>query len=205
MRDHEQKELSHYSNATCDIEYEYPFGWGELWGVASRTDFDLTAHMTASGEDLRYFEQESNERYIPYVVEPALGVDRTLLTFLVDSYHEDEVGGEKRVVLRLHPRLAPVKAAILPLVKKEPIMALTEKIYRKFKDEGEFLVEQDESGSIGKRYRRHDELGTPCCFTVDFESLDDNKVTLRDRDTTKQERVDIDSIERILHDKIRVA
>ncbi len=203
MRDHTKEELSHYSNATCDIEYLYPFGWGELWGIASRTDFDLTAHMNMSGCDLRYFDQEKNERYIPFVVEPALGVDRTLLTFLIDSYNEDEIDGEKRTVLRLHPRLAPVKAAILPLVKKEPLMELAGKIFKSFKEEGEFLVEWDESGSIGKRYRRHDELGTPCCFTVDFESLEDGCVTLRDRDTTKQERVSIDNIDSVLRSKIK--
>ncbi|MFH0920824.1 MAG: glycine--tRNA ligase [Fibrobacterota bacterium] len=202
FRDHTPKELSHYSNATSDIEYEYPFGWGELWGVASRTDFDLTAHQTHSGEDLRYFDQVANARYIPYVIEPALGVDRVLLTFLVDAYDEDEVAGEKRTVLHLHPRLAPVKAAILPLVKKEPLMQLAMDIYNGLKKEGEYPVEFDESGSVGKRYRRQDELGTPFCFTVDFESLEDKKVTLRDRDTTKQERVPIESLEAILKAKV---
>jgi glycyl-tRNA synthetase len=203
MRDHAKEELSHYSNATCDIEYEYPFGWGELWGVASRTDFDLKAHQAHSGEDLQYFDQLANTRYIPYVVEPALGVDRVLLTFLVDAYDEDEIGGEKRTVLRFHPRLAPVKAAVLPLVKKEPLMELSEKIYKGLKKNGEVMVEMDESSSIGRRYRRQDELGTPFCFTVDFDSLEDKKVTLRERDTTKQERVDIEMVEEILKDKLK--
>jgi glycyl-tRNA synthetase len=203
MRDHSKEELSHYSNATSDIEYEYPFGWGELWGVASRTDFDLKAHQTASGEDLRYIDQPTNERYLPYVIEPALGVDRVMLTFLVDAYDEDEVDGEKRTVLHLHPRLAPVKAAILPLVKKEPLMELANSIYSKLKKEGEIPVEFDEGGSIGKRYRRQDELGTPFCFTVDFESLEDKKVTLRDRDTMKQERVAIEELEAILKAKVK--
>lgn len=204
MRDHAQEELSHYSNGTCDIEYEYPFGWGELWGVASRTDFDLKAHQTHSGEDLQYFDQPTNTRYVPYVVEPALGVDRVLLTFLVDAFDEDEIGGEKRTVLRFHPRLAPVKAAVLPLIKKEPLMALAEKIYKGLKKNCEVMAEMDESSSIGRRYRRQDELGTPFCFTIDFDTIEkDNKVTLRERDTTRQERVEVDRVEEILRDKLK--
>ncbi|OGJ85669.1 MAG: glycine--tRNA ligase [Candidatus Raymondbacteria bacterium RifOxyA12_full_50_37] len=202
VRNHEKDELSHYSNATCDIEYEFPFGWGEMWGIASRTDFDLKAHMTHSGEDLQYIDQAKNEKYVPYVIEPSLGVDRCLLTFLIDAYDEDEIEGEKRIVLRLHPRLAPVKAAILPLLKKEPVMPLAEKIFKDLIKSGKWNLEFDESGSIGKRYRRQDELGTPFCFTVDFDSLNDNKVTIRDRDTLKQERVDISAIQTILQEKI---
>jgi glycyl-tRNA synthetase len=156
-----------------------------------------------SGEDLRYFDQVKNERYIPYVVEPALGVDRTLLTVLVDAYDEDEIEGEKRVVLRLSPRVAPVKAAILPLMKKDPLMEAAKKIYTRLKSMGDFYVEMDETGSIGKRYRRQDELGTPFCLTVDFDTVEkDNKVTIRDRDTTKQERIEIDKVEGILRDKL---
>ena len=203
MRDHAQEELSHYSNGTSDIEYLYPFGWGEVWGVASRTDFDLKAHQTASGEDLRYFDQVANERFIPFVVEPALGVDRTLLTVLIDAYDEDEIEGEKRVVLRLHPRLAPVKAAVLPLMKKEPLMELAGKLFKDLKCDGDYHIEMDETGSIGKRYRRQDELGTPFCITVDFESLEDQQVTLRDRDSTKQERIDISRVKDVLTQKIR--
>jgi glycyl-tRNA synthetase len=202
MRDHAKEELSHYSNATCDIEYRYPFGWGELWGVASRTDYDLKAHQAASGQDMQYLDQVTGERYVPYVVEPALGVDRLLLTVLIDAYDEDEIGGEKRTVLRLHPRLAPVKAAILPLMKKPPLTALAREVFGRVMKTGRWFLEIDETGSIGKRYRRQDELGTPFCFTVDFESLDDKKVTIRDRDTTKQERIDIDAIDGVLARKV---
>jgi glycyl-tRNA synthetase len=202
MRDHESRELSHYSNATCDIEYKFPFGWGELWGIASRTDYDLKAHQEKSGEDLTYFEQAANARYIPYVVEPALGVDRTLLTFLVDGYDEDVIDKERRTVLRLHPKLAPVKAAILPLLRKPQLVKVAKEIFNRLRQAGDFYIEIDETGSIGRRYRRQDELGTPFCFTVDFESLDDKKVTIRDRDTTKQKRVDIENLDKVLKDKI---
>jgi glycyl-tRNA synthetase len=202
MRDHESRELSHYSNATCDIEYKFPFGWGELWGIASRTDYDLKAHQEKSGEDLTYFEQAANARYIPYVVEPALGVDRTLLTFLVDGYDEDVIDKERRTVLRLHPKLAPVKAAILPLLRKPQLVKVAKEIFNRLRQAGDFYIEIDETGSIGRRYRRQDELGTPFCFTVDFESLDDKKVTIRDRDTTKQKRVDVENLDKVLKDKI---
>lgn len=196
LRDHEAEELSHYSNATTDFEFLFPFGWGELWGVASRTDFDLKAHQTASGKDQTYFDQEKNEHYIPYVIEPSLGADRVTLAFLVDAYDEEIVDAEKndvRTVLRLHPALAPYKCAILPLSKK-----LSEK-GREIQDmlSKYFMVDFDEAGSIGKRYRRQDEIGTPYCITVDFATIGDDKapadhaVTIRDRDTMVQVRVPI--------------
>jgi len=201
-RDHEKEELSHYSNATTDFEFLFPFGWGELWGVASRTNFDLTAHQTVSGENLEYFDQESNEKFIPYVIEPALGADRVALAFLVDAYDEEVVDAEKndtRVVLHLHPALAPVKAAILPLSKK--LSDGAEKLYRALQKE--FMVEYDESGSIGKRYRRFDEIGTPFCLTYDFDSENDGCVTVRERDTMKQVRIPISDVKQYISEKIQ--
>jgi glycyl-tRNA synthetase len=194
LRDHDAEELSHYSNATTDFEFLFPFGWGELWGVASRTDFDLTQHQQTSGKSLEYFDQEANEKYLPYVIEPSLGADRVALAFLVEAYDEEVVDAEKgdtRVVLRLHPALAPVKAAVLPLSKKlndgaEMIYALLSK---------KFNVEFDDAGSIGKRYRRQDEIGTPWCVTFDFESLEDNCVTVRERDSMEQVRIPIEELE----------
>jgi glycyl-tRNA synthetase len=201
LRDHEKEKLSHYSNATTDIEYLFPFGWGELWGVASRTDFDLKAHSKASGEDLSYFDQESGEHFVPYCVEPAVGVDRILLTALVDAYDEEVVDAEKndtRIVLHLHPALAPVKCAILPLSKKlsEP----AEKIYHDLQKQ--FAVDFDDAGSIGKRYRRQDEIGTPYCVTFDFDSQEDNCVTVRERDSMAQERVPIENLRAYISEKI---
>ncbi|MBQ1234327.1 MAG: glycine--tRNA ligase [Oscillospiraceae bacterium] len=191
LRDHKPEELSHYSKATTDFEYLFPFGWGELWGIADRTDFDLTAHQTHSGEDMKYFDQEANEKYVPYVVEPSLGADRVALAFLVEAYDE-EVVGEKdtRVVMRLHPALAPFKAAVLPLSKKlsEKAMAIHQQLSK------EFMVDFDDTGSIGKRYRREDEIGTPLCITYDFESEEDGCVTVRDRDTMEQERIKIEEL-----------
>ena len=191
IRDHEQEELSHYSKATSDIEFLFPFGWGELWGIADRTDFDLTQHQNTSGEDMSYFDQEMNEKYIPYVIEPSLGADRVTLAFLCSAYDEEEVGeGDVRTVLHFHPALAPVKAAVLPLSKK-----LSEKateVYSMLAKE--FNVEYDEAGSIGKRYRRQDEIGTPFCITYDFDSLENNTVTVRDRDTMEQIRISIDEL-----------
>ena len=190
LRDHEAEELSHYSKATTDFEFLFPFGWGELWGVADRTDFDLKAHQEASGENMEYFDQETGERYIPYVVEPSLGADRVTLAFLVDAYDEEVVDAEKndvRTVLRLHPALAPIKCAVLPLSKK-----LSESATAVYHDlQKHFMVEYDEAGSIGKRYRRQDEIGTPLCVTYDFESEEDKCVTVRHRDTMEQERVPI--------------
>ncbi len=193
MRDHEQEELSHYSKATTDIEFMFPFGWGELWGIADRTDFDLTQHMNHSGEKLEYTDPETNEKYVPYVVEPSLGADRVTLAFLVEAYDEEVVDEEKndtRVVMRFHPALAPVKAAVLPLSKK-----LSEKAEEVFDLlAAEFNCEFDDAGSIGKRYRRQDEIGTPFCITYDFDSEEDGAVTVRDRDTMEQERVKISEL-----------
>jgi len=193
LRDHDKEELSHYSNATTDFEYLFPFGWGELWGVASRTDFDLSAHTKASEEQMEYFDQETNERYIPYVIEPALGVERLLLSILVDAYDEEVVDAEKndtRTVLRLHPALAPFKCAVLPLSKK--LTSDAEKVYSALCKH--FSVDFDDSGSIGKRYRRQDEVGTPFCLTYDFDSQTDGCVTVRDRDSMAQERIAIDNL-----------
>ncbi len=200
LRDHSPEELSHYSKATTDLEFRFPFGWGELWGVANRTDYDLSRHIEYSGKSLTYYDQEKKQHIVPYVIEPSLGVDRAMLAFLCDAYREEEVKGEKRVVLGLHPEIAPIKAAVLPLSRKEPIEALAEKIYRKLKKC--YNVEYDRTGSIGKRYRRQDEIGTPFCITVDFDSLDDNQVTVRDRDTMKQDRIPVDEVLPYLRDKL---
>ena len=202
-RDHAKEELSHYSNATTDFEFLFPFGWGELWGVASRTDFDLTAHQTASGESLEYFDQESGEKYIPYVIEPALGPDRMALAILVDAYDEEVVDAQKndvRTVLRLHPALAPFKCAVLPLSKK--LAPVAEEIYRSLRKS--FMADFDESGSIGKRYRRQDEIGTPFCVTYDFDSENDGRVTVRDRDSMEQERVAISGLTAYLSEKLKL-
>ena len=203
LRDHEKEKLSHYSNATTDIEYLFPFGWGEVWGIASRTDFDLKAHQNASGQDMTYYDQEANEHYIPYCVEPSLGVARTFLIALIDAYDEEVIDAEKndtRVVLRLHPFLAPVKAAILPLSKKlaEPAGALYGQLSKRF------ACEYDDTGSIGKRYRRQDEIGTPFCVTYDFESENDGCVTVRDRDSMEQVRLPIEELEKYISDKLEL-
>ena len=190
LRDHSPEELCFYSKGTTDIEFLFPFGWGELWGIADRTDYDLTQHQNTSGESMDFFDAETNEKYIPYVVEPSLGADRVALAFLCDAYDEEIVDAEKndmRVVLRLHPALAPIKAAVLPLSKK-----LSEKAGEVYDELAKyFMVDFDESGSIGKRYRRQDEIGTPLCITYDFESETDNCVTVRDRDTMEQVRIPI--------------
>lgn len=192
LRSHEKDELSHYSKGTTDVEYEFPFGWKELEGIANRGDFDLRQHSSHSGKDLGVYDEETKKSYIPHVVESSVGVDRLFLTLLFDAYYEDMVEGEERVVLKLHPRIAPIKAAFFPLTKKqtEPMKAL----YEKMRNTG-IHVQFDESGSIGKRYRRQDEIGTPLCFTYDFDSEQDHCVTVRNRDTTKQERIAIDQIE----------
>jgi len=200
LRDHDPEELSHYSNATTDFEFVFPFGWGELWGVASRTNFDLNAHQTHSGKDQTYFDQEKNEHYIPYVVEPSLGCDRVTLAFLCEAYDEELVGeNDTRVVLRLHPALAPFKCAVLPLSKKlaEPAQKLFEALSE------DFSVDYDESGSIGKRYRREDEIGTPFCVTVDFETETDGCVTVRDRDSMEQERIPMDQVKAYIEAKLK--
>ena len=186
LRPHEDDELSHYSTGTSDIEYRFPWGWGELEGVAQRTDFDLKAHAKHSGQDLTYFDPQTNQRYVPYVIEPAV------VAFLLNAYEVDEVNGEERTVLKLHKDLAPYKAAVLPLSKKEELMPLTNKIADMLRPH--LQIDVDLTQSIGKRYRRQDEIGTPKCITIDFDSLDDNCVTVRDRDTTNQERINIDSL-----------
>jgi len=196
MREHEQDELSHYSSGTADVEYLFPIGWSELEGVANRGDFDLSAHAKVSGEKLEYFDQQSGERYVPHVIEPAAGADRATLAFLVDAYDEDDLGGEQRTVLKLHPRLAPVKAAVMPLNKKDGLPEIAVEVQRALRGVG--VVEYDDSGSIGKRYRRQDEIGTPYCLTVDYDSKDDHAVTVRDRDTLTQERVAIDELPALL-------
>ena len=191
LRDHDADELCFYSKATTDFEYLFPFGWGELWGVADRTDYDLTQHANHSGESMEYFDPETNEKYVPYVIEPSLGADRVTLAFLIDAYDEETVGeGDTRVVLHLHPALAPFKAAVLPLSKKLADKAgEVQEMLGKY-----FNVDYDETGSIGKRYRRQDEIGTPFCITYDFESEGDGCVTVRDRDTMEQERVKIEDL-----------
>ena len=197
LRDHTKEELSHYSNATTDIEFAFPFGWGELWGIASRTDFDLKCHIKGSGENLEYLDPVTNEKYIPYCIEPALGVERVLLAFLADAYAEEIVDGETRTILKLHPYLAPFKAAVLPLQKN-----LSEKanaIYTALSKH--FNVDFDESGSIGKRYRRQDEVGTPFCITVDFDTLENDTVTIRDRDSMNQIRVPVKDLISLLKEK----
>ena len=201
LRDHDPAELSHYSKATTDFEYLFPFGWGELWGIADRTDFDLTAHQNESGESMEYFDPETNEKYIPYVIEPSLGADRVALAFLVEAYDEEVVDAEKndvRVVMHFHPALAPVKAAILPLSKK--LSDKAGEIYSELAKD--FVVDFDETGSIGKRYRRQDEIGTPFCITYDFESETDGCVTVRDRDTMEQVRLPIAELKSYLTEKM---
>lgn len=199
FRDHSPEELSFYSNATSDVEFLFPFGWGELWGIADRTDYDLKQHMDHSGQDLTYLDPNTNQKYVPYVIEPSLGADRVALAFLVDAYDEEELeNGEVRTVLHLHPALAPFKAAILPLSKKLSDKAL--EVYEKLSKK--FNVDYDEAGSIGKRYRREDEIGTPYCITIDFDTLEDNTVTVRDRDTMDQVRMSIAELEKFLEEKI---
>ncbi len=198
VRDHDKKELSFYSKATSDIEYLFPFGWGELWGIADRTNYDLSRHQEVSGEDLTYFDDVKNERYIPYVIEPSLGADRVLLAFLCGAYDEETIGeGDVRTVLHLHPALAPVKIAVLPLSKK--LNDGADKVFAKLSKK--YYCEFDDRGNIGKRYRREDEIGTPFCITYDFDSETDNCVTVRFRDSMEQERVAIDSLEEYFSDK----
>lgn len=199
LRDHSKEELVFYSKATTDIEYAFPFGWGELWGIADRTDYDLKQHMEYSKEDMSYLDTETNEKYVPYCIEPSLGCDRVALAFLCNSYDEEEIAeGDVRTVLHLHPALAPYKVAVLPLSKK--LSEKAEEVYEKLSKK--FMCDYDEAGSIGKRYRREDEIGTPYCVTIDFDTLDDNAVTIRDRDTMEQVRVKIDEIEDWIQNKI---
>ena len=200
LRDHEKDELIFYSKATTDIEFLFPFGWGELWGIADRTDYDLSKHMEHSKQDLMYQDTENNEKYIPYVIEPSLGADRMTLALLCNAYEEEKISeDDTRIVLHLHPAIAPFKIAILPLSKKLSDKAIT--LYKELSKE--FMCNYDEAGSIGKRYRREDEIGTPYCITVDFDTLEDNKVTIRDRDTMEQVRIEIDNIKEWINEKLK--
>ncbi len=192
LRAHDADELSHYSSGTSDVEYLFPIGWSELEGIANRGDFDLRQHAEFSGEKLEYFDQATGERYVPHVIEPAAGADRATLAFLVDAYDEEEVEGETRTLLRLHPRLAPVKVAVLPLVRKDGQPELAHEVHELLR--GRMQSEYDEGGSIGRRYRRQDEIGTPYCVTIDHQSLEDRTVTVRDRDSLAQARVAVDEL-----------
>ena len=192
IREHAKDELSHYSAGTSDIEFLFPWGWGELEGIAQRTDYDLKQHAEHSKQKLEYFDQSTNERYLPYVVEPAAGANRTMAAFLLAAYDEDVVNDEPRTVLRLHPRLAPFQIAVLPLSKKETLMPLAKQIHSMLG--ARYMCDFDETQAIGRRYRRQDEIGTPFCVTVDFDSLEDNSVTIRERDSTAQNRVKVDSL-----------
>ncbi len=192
LREHSKEELSHYSRGTFDVEFKYPFGWGELEGIADRGDFDLTQHETHSGEELRYFDEETKQHIRPEVIEPAAGADRATLAFLIDAYDEEQEGNETRVVLRLHPALAPYKAAILPLQRKPDLIEMARVIRHTLRKQ--WMTAYDETGSIGRRYRRQDEIGTPFCITPDFQSLEDRTVTVRDRDSMTQERIAIDDL-----------
>lgn len=202
FHDHGTDERAHYADASVDIQYRYPFGFKELYGIANRTDYDLKAHSKESGRDLSYFDEASGKRFVPYVIEPSVGVSRLMLAILLDAYDEDEVKGEKRVVLRFKPEIAPVKVAILPLSKKPELSKLAREIYANVA--GEYNVEYDETQSIGRRYRRADEIGTPYCVTVDFESLEDKAVTVRERDSMAQERIKIDELKGYLAAKLKI-
>jgi glycyl-tRNA synthetase len=200
LRAHDADELSHYSAGTADVEFMYPWGWGELEGIAQRTDFDLGQHAKHSGQKLDFFDQATNERYVPYVIEPAAGVNRAMAAFLLAAYSEDEIDGEVRTVLRLHPRLSPYKVAVLPLSKKDTLTPLARQVFASLSDR--YMVDYDDTQSIGRRYRRQDEIGTPLCVTVDFDSLEDGAVTVRDRDTTEQERVSISDLDEHLRRRL---
>jgi glycyl-tRNA synthetase len=203
LRPHGPDELAHYAKAAFDVEYEFPFGWQELEGIANRTDFDLKQHSEYSGKDLSYFDEETKERYLPYVIEPAMGVDRCLFTLMIDAYDEEEVRGEKRTVLRFHPRVAPIQVAVLPLSKNEQLLPISRQVEELLRPH--FRIEYDETQSIGRRYRRHDEIGTPFAVTVDFDSLEDKAVTIRERDSMEQVRVGIAELVPALTEKFRAA
>jgi len=200
MHAHDADELAHYAAGAFDVEYQFPWGWDELEGIHNRTDFDLKAHMERSGEDLTYFEQETDSRFVPYVIEAAAGATRTTFAFLIDAYTEEEVNDESRVVLKLDPRLAPVKVAVLPLSKKPDLVETTNKVANSIR--GTWQIEVDVTQSIGRRYRRQDEIGTPFCVTVDFDSLDDDQVTVRDRDTMQQDRIPIEGLHTYLSERL---
>jgi glycyl-tRNA synthetase len=200
LREHESDELSHYSAGTADVEYRFPWDWDELEGIANRTDFDLKQHAEHSGQDLTYFDQESNQRFYPYVIEPAAGATRTTFAFLIDAYDEEEVEGDTRTVLRLHPRLAPYKVAVLPLSKKPELVEPAERLADELRKR--WMVELDVTQSIGRRYRRQDEIGTPFCVTIDFDTLDDGAATIRDRDSMAQDRVSMGGIADYLAERL---
>jgi glycyl-tRNA synthetase len=204
LREHQKDELAHYAKACTDIEYKFPFGWGELEGIANRTDYDLKNHQKYSQKDLQYFDEETKQSFFPYVIEPSVGVERSMLAFLLDSYCEEEAeNGEKRIVLKLNPLLSPIKMAIFPLVRNQEIIRKkAQEIYFALKQELPYSIDYDEVGSIGRRYRRQDEIGTPWCVTIDHQTLEDDTVTIRDRDTMKQERISIKEIKQWLQEKI---
>jgi glycyl-tRNA synthetase len=205
LRPHDPDELAHYAKAASDVEYEFPFGWSEVEGIANRTDFDLRRHQEASGEDMTYFEQERDERYLPFVIEPAAGVDRVALTLLIDAYRVEEAptakgGTDKRTVLKLHRDVAPIKVAVLPLSRNEALVPEARKVHELVKSS--WMTQYDDAGAIGRRYRRQDEVGTPFCVTVDFDSLEDRQVTVRERDTMTQERIPIDALVGYLREQL---
>jgi glycyl-tRNA synthetase len=200
LRAHDDDELSHYSSATSDVEFLFPWGWDELEGIANRGDYDLTQHAKASGEKLEYFDQASNTRYVPHVIEPAAGATRTMMAFLMAAYDEEEVRGETRTVLRLHPRLAPYKVAVLPLSRKPELTGPAREVLAGLQPS--FMCDYDETQAIGRRYRRQDELGTPYCVTYDFDSVDDKAVTVRERDSMEQERVPVEALVGYLQDRL---
>jgi glycyl-tRNA synthetase len=206
LRPHAAEELSHYSAGTSDVEFMYPWGWGELEGIANRADYDLAQHSKFSGQDLSYYDQENDRRYLPHVIEPAAGADRATLAFLLAAYEEEDVdngkgGTEKRTLLRLHPSLAPIKVAVLPLSKNEKLVPVADEVATTLR--AELMIDVDVAGSIGRRYRRQDEVGTPLCVTIDFDTLDDRAVTIRDRDTMAQARVPIDGLLTELRDRLK--
>jgi glycyl-tRNA synthetase len=204
LREHAPDELAHYAKKAIDVEYRFPFGWKELEGIHNRGDFDLSRHQEASGENLEYFDPASDEHFIPWIVETAAGADRAAFTFLIDAYREEEVRGEKRVVLSLHPELAPYKVAVLPLLKKRPeIVELCQRLLADLKRD--VMAVYDDTAAIGKLYRRQDEIGTPWCVTVDVESLDDGAVTVRDRDAMSQERIPLEGVKRAILDRMDAA
>lgn len=196
-----EDELAHYSKRTIDFEYDFPFGRSELYGLAYRTDHDLKAHAEVSGVDLSYYDRKNNEHFIPHVIEPSLGIERTVLALLLDAYHEEEVDGDTRVVLQFKPHIAPVQVAILPLMRKEKLAARAKEVYEKMRDS--FICQYDATGSIGKRYRRQDEIGTPYCLTIDFDTLDDDAVTIRDRDSMEQERIATTDVALYITEKLK--
>jgi len=200
LRAHAKDELAHYARGAFDVEYQFPFGWSELEGIAARGDYDLTAHQKASGRDLSYFDDIVRERYVPHVVEPSAGVDRTMLTLMIDAYREEEVRGEQRVVLKLHRSVAPIQVAVLPLSRKEPLTELAKQVEHQLRPH--FRTEYDDTQSIGKRYRRQDEIGTPFAVTIDFESINDRAATIRSRDEMTQVRVPLDELLPVLRERL---